>query len=174
MADFTEQPALTGLPVGFGATSLRAMDPGVVTAIQPYPGRDLQPHLPFPAPGAVIDLGAGARIVWAGRETAFLIGRAAPDLSGLAAVTDQSDGWAWIELTGTDAAAVLARVCPLDLRQQGFPTGTSARSTIGHIPALLIHTGGDRFDIAVFRSMAHSCLHELTAAMRAVAARATR
>ena len=171
MADLIATGAFTDLPVTVGSARLAPLDAGPVTAIQPYPGHDLKPALDFPVPGGVIDLGAGARIVWAGRDSAFLIGRPAPDLQGRAAVTDQTDGWAWVELTGPSAADVLARVCPLDLRPQRFAPGTSARSTIGHLPALLIHSAENTYEIAVFRSMAHSLVHELTAAMRAVAAR---
>ena len=64
--------------------------------------------LGFPAPNRVLAAG-GARIAWAGREAALLIGAAAPDLGAAAAVTAQEDGWAGLRLTGPAAAAVLRR-----------------------------------------------------------------
>lgn len=173
MADLTATPAVTGLPVTIGEATLAGFNPGPVSSIAPYPGRDPAPALRmrFPAPGEVIAEGA-ARLIWAGRDMAFLTGAPAPDLEGLAAVTDQSDGWVWVTLEGRDATAVLARLCPLDLRTAAFPPGRSARSTLTHLPALIVRTGAESFQIASFRSMAQTLVHELHAAMRAVAARA--
>ncbi len=169
MADLIATAAVSGLPLSHGDVTLSAFDPGPVSAIAPYPGRDL-PGLPFPAPGAVLAHGGG-RLVWAGREMAFLLGVPAPDLAGLAAVTDQSDGWVWLVLEGAGAAGVLARLCPLDLRPVAFAPGTAARSVLGHLPVLMIRTGPERFELAAFRSMAGTLVHELEAAMRGVAAR---
>lgn len=171
MADLIATPAVTGLPLTIGRAVLAAFDPGPVTAIAPYPGRDLSAVLHFPAPGQVITDGA-RRLIWAGRETAFLTGGPAPDLGGLAAVTDQSDGWVWVTLEGRDATAVLARLCPLDLRASAFPVGTSAKSVLQHLSVLLVRTAEDAFQIAAFRSMAGTLVHDLSGAMKAVAERA--
>ncbi|MCB1390885.1 MAG: sarcosine oxidase subunit gamma [Rhodobacteraceae bacterium] len=166
---------MTGLPLTIGTTTLSAFDPGPVASIAPYPGRDLSSALAplrFPRPGEVVDDG-NRRLIWAGRAMAFLTGGAAPDLAGLAAVTDQTDGWAWAKLEGRMASAVLARLCPLDLRPAAFPVGTSARSTLQHLPALLVRVGDEAFQLASFRSMAGTLVHEIAAAMKNVAARAT-
>jgi len=174
VADLIATPAVTGLPLTIGAATLSGFDPGPVHAIAPYPGRDPSAALgmTFPAPGAVVARGA-ARLIWAGRDLAFLAGTPPPDLAGLAAVTDQGDGWVWVTLEGRDATNVLARLCPLDLRPAAFPPDSSARSTLVHLPALLVRTGADSFEIASFRSMAATLVHEIETAMRAVAARAT-
>lgn len=171
MIDLVAKPAVTGLPQTIGRCTLGAYDPGQVTSIAPYPGRDLSAHLAFPSPGQVTALGAG-RLIWAGRDMAFLMGVEAPDLAGLAAVTDQTDGWVWVTLDGPSTVDVLARLCPLDVRPAAFPVGTSARSVLQHLPALLVRTGPESFQIASFRSMAGTLVHELEAAMKAVAARA--
>ena len=173
MIDLTTTTAFSGLPLTIGRVTLTAFDPGPVTSVAPYPGRDLSralAPLAFPQPGAISEA-AGLRLVWAGRDLAFLMGGAAPDLTGLAATTDQTDGWAWLTLAGRDAVAVLARLCPLDLRAAVFPPGRSARSLVGHMQAIVIRTGSEAFELAVFRSMAGSLLHDLTGAMRGVAAR---
>ncbi|WP_349768690.1 sarcosine oxidase subunit gamma [Rhodobacter sp. NTK016B] len=173
MVNLTPTAAFTGLPLTIGRATLTAFDPGPVTAIAPYPGRDLSralAPLSFPAPGCVVD-GPGARLVWTGREQAFWMGSAAPDLTGLAATTDQSDGWAWLTVSGPDAVSVLARLCPLDLRAQSFAVGSAARSMLAHMQAIMIRTGEDSFELGVFRSMAESLLHDLTGAMRGLAAR---
>lgn len=164
MVDLIAEPAVSGLPVTHGRATLAEFDPGPVTAIAPYPGR-IVPG--FPAPGQVL-----GPMVWAGRGMAFLLGTPAPDLGAEAAVTDQSDGWVWVMLSGPDAVAVLARLCPLDLRLAAFPPGTSARTMLQHLGALIIRDAPDSFRIAAFRSMARTLKHEIEAAMSAVAARA--
>lgn len=163
MVDLIAEPAVTGLPVTHGRATLASFDPGRVTAIAPFPGREVAG---FPAPGQVL-----GPMVWAGRGLAFHLGEGVPDLGGSAAVTDQTDGWAWVTLSGADAVAVLARLCPLDLRPAGFPVGTSARTMLQHLSVLMIRDAADSFRIAAYRSMARTLLHEVEAAMQAVAAR---
>ncbi len=162
MADLIAEPAVSGLPLSHGRATLAAHDPGRVTAIAPYPGRTVPG---FPAPGQVL-----GPMVWAGRGMAFLLGEAPPETPD-AAITDQSDGWAWVTLSGPDAGTVLARLCPLDLRPAAFPAGTSARTMLQHLSVLMIRDGADRFRIAAYRSMARTLVHEIEAAMQAVAAR---
>lgn len=177
MADLKATAAVGGLPLTCGRASLDIGEPGVVTSVAPYPGGEVNTGLAtlgltFPAPGT-INAHGGARIIWAGRDLAFLIGAAAPEgLARQAALTDQSDGWVWMHLTGGDARAVLARLTPLDLRDGVFPTGHVARSMIGHMQAILIRNAPEAYEIAVFRAMAGTLLHEIAQAMRAVAARA--
>lgn len=162
MVDLIAEPAVAGLPVTHGRATLATFDPGHVTAIAPYPGREVPG---FPAPGQV-----RGPMVWAGRGMAFLLGDAPPDLGESAAVTDQSDGWAWVTLSGPDAVAVLARLCPLDLRPATFAIGSSARTVLQHLSVLLMRTE-QGFVIAAYRSMARTLVHEVEAAMQAVAAR---
>ena len=167
-----------GLPLERDRCRLSALEFAQITALQPLPGQvpgvdaALRPlGLRFPGPGESVGK-AGVRIVWAGRETAFLIGAAAPDgLRAHAALSDQSDGWAGLRLEGADSAAVLARLLPLDLRLNGFPPGHAARAPLNHMQALILRTGEEAFDLRVFRSMAGTAVHELEAAMRGIAAR---
>ena len=164
MVDLIAEPAVTGLPLTHGRATLAAHDPGRVTSIALYPGRSLPG---FPAPGQVL-----GPMVWAGRGMAFLLGAEPPDTPD-AAITDQSDGWVWVTLTGADAGTVLARLCPLDLRPAAFPVGTSARTMLQHLSVLMIRTE-QGFVIAAYRSMARTLVHEVEAAMQAVAARRAR
>lgn len=175
MAELTETPPFTGqaLPLALGACRVSALDPGPIAAIAPFPGRTaaLAARLGgFPAPGEVLDLPAG-RLVWAGRETAFLFGTP-PDLAGLAAVTDQSDGWAGLRLEGADGAAALARLVPVDLEDLAPPA--SLRSLLNHMPLLLIHPTAEVWELYSFRSMAGTMVQEVVTAMRSVAARRNR
>lgn len=167
-----------GLPLALGRCRLAALPRERITAIQPFPGRMaavdavLQPlGLRFPAPGESVARG-GLRLCWAGRETGFLLGGAAPaGLSAHAAVADQSDGWAGLRLEGEDCVDVLARLVPLDLRPAGFAPGRSVRAPLNQMPALIMRVSGQAFDIWVFRSMAETAVEELAGAMRGVAAR---
>ena len=177
MADLQATEAVSGLPVTEGTVTLSLMDPSPVTSVAPYPGADTNSALAplgvrFPAPGEVSEHG-GARLAWAGREMAFLMGAPAPDgLAARAALTDQSDGWVWVHLSGADARDVLARLMPLDVRDTGLPVGGVARSLLGHMQAMILRPAPDAYEIAVFRAMAGTLAHEVTEAMRSVAARA--
>jgi sarcosine oxidase subunit gamma len=122
----------------------------------------------FPAPNTWAQNG-DARIVCSGREQAFLIGAACPDLVGLAAVTDQSGGWATLSISGPAAVDTLARYVPLDLRRMAV--GGAARSQLYHMPLCLMRLGADRFHVMTFRSMARTAWHELDMAMKTLAAR---
>ncbi|MGI1660623.1 sarcosine oxidase subunit gamma [Palleronia sp. KMU-117] len=179
MADLTRTPPFDGasLPLALGESRLEALTAGIILAIAPYPGHEddaARALGAFPTPGDCLTLGGG-RLVWAGRAVAFLFDPDDPSeevvarrLAGLAAVTEQSDGWVGLRLSGADAPEVLARLVPLDLA--GMPDGTSARSVLNHAPLLLVRRDG-AFEMWSFRSMAGTILHEVEGAMRAVAAR---
>jgi len=164
------------LPLALGAARLAAMPMGRILSVAPYPGCEagVADRLGgFPTPGVVHSLEAG-RLVWAGRDQAFLFDAGGGEadwperLAGLAAVTDQSDGWAGSQLSGADADEVLARLVPLDL--SSLSSGRSARSLLNHMPLLLIRNEAG-LELWSFRSMAGTMLHEVATAMRAVAAR---
>jgi sarcosine oxidase subunit gamma len=152
---------------------------GSVWAVMPYRGKAAalskaleQAHgMPFPEPGTLLTAGK-VRIAWSGLDQAFLMG-VEPDaaLADHAALTDQSDAWTHLVLDGPAARDVLARWVPVDLSPAACPPGAARRTLVGHMSALILHPGGDRFEILVFRSMAATAVHELTRAMRAVAAR---
>ncbi len=86
-------------------------------------------------------------------------------------MTDQSDGWTGLILTGAGAADVLARLVPLDLAPDAFPPGATARTELRHIMCALTALDGGGYEILVMRSFTGSAVHEIETAMRAVAAR---
>jgi sarcosine oxidase subunit gamma len=172
----TSPAAGLGLPVTTGAAVLAEWVPGPITAIAPYAAggaavaRALAPlGLAWPEPGRMTVAGA-ARLAFAGRGVAFLIGAAPPDFGAAAAVTDQSDGWAGLRLTGAAAVDVLARLVALDLRPGAFPEGSAVRAMLNHMPLCLMRWAGG-FELLVFRSMTRTAVHELAEAMARVAAR---
>ena len=150
-----------------------------LTSVAPYPGRMGAVNdalgalgLAFPAPNTQSVSGA-ARIIWTGRDQAFLVGAEAPaGLADHAAVTDQSDGWAVLTLSGPAAAEALMRPFPLDLRLAAFPVGRTVRAPLNHMQAILTRTGAQDFEVMVFRSMARTAWHELAEAIEVLAARA--
>jgi sarcosine oxidase subunit gamma len=169
-----------GLPVEIGGIRLTAPDPGPLTLVAPFRGQDSAVSaalraalgLDLPGPGETRS-GAQARAIWFGRRQVLVMGAEVPTgaLDGIAAVTDQSDGWAAFRLEGTGTDAVLARLTPLDLRPHAFPPGRTARTLVGHMAASLTRWNRDSCDILVFRSMAGTAVHDLTTAMHRRAAR---
>jgi sarcosine oxidase subunit gamma len=156
--------------------SLAEADPGPITSIAVMPGkakdvaRGLKPlGIAFPQPNSFAEK-KGARIVWTGRDQAFLIGVAPPEMDG-AAVTDQTDGWTTLALSGAGVADVLARLVPVDLRLSACPVGSALRTQLNHMNAVILRTGDHSFEILVFRSMARTAWHELEDTMSMVAAR---
>jgi len=158
--------ALSGQSATHAGTTLAEVNLGQITSIACFPGQmaavsAVLGH--FPAPNTHLD-----GLCWTGPDQAFLIGRPAPDLTGLAATTDQSGGWTALRLSGALAVDVLARLVPLDLRH--MTPGQSARAPLGHMQMVLMREA-DSFLILVFRSMARTAWSEIEEAMKILAAR---
>ena len=168
-------PGVGLLPIAAGGVTLDEVLPQAITSVMPLAGQDKAVSAAlkttigaaFPAPGRITGK-AGARVVWSGAGQALVLG-AAVDIAG-AVITDQSDGWACMALTGGNARAVLARLVPIDLRDSAFKRGHAARTLLAHMPCVLFRTGAMRYDIMVFRSMAGTAVHDLETAMKSVAA----
>ena len=175
MPELIAKTALAGKKLVVAGTTLAEVNPGTVTSIAPYPGQtgavSAALGFEFPAVNSFAEHG-DAMIVWSGREQAFLIGADCPDLSGLAAVTDQSGGWVSLSLQGPLAVAALARYVPMDLRLSAFPVGQAARTPLYHMSMVLIRLGEDSFRLMLFRSMARTAWHEIEVALKTLAARA--
>ncbi len=178
MPELIAKSALEGTAsLALAGVTLVELPLGPITSVAVLPGgakavaRGLKPlGLSMPAPNSFADK-AGVKIVWTGREQAFVVGAPLPALVG-AAVTDQSDGWAVLALSGVGAVDVLARLVPLDLRLNVFPVGRAVRSGLNHMNAVILRTGDYAFEIMVFRSMARTAWHEIAEALEAVSARA--
>ncbi len=170
---------LDGLvPVQIGGVDLLAPEVGVITAIAPYDrsktalsGALKGAHgLGFPAPNRTTGKGV-TRCVWTGRCQAMLIGPTPdPALATHAALVDQSDAWAILRLQGAGALAVLGRLTPLDLRPDVFKTGHTARTELAHMMSSLTRVAAQTYDLMIMRSMVQTAVHDLTTAMRSMAA----
>ena len=179
MIELKPKSACDGAAMDVGGMRVMEVDLGILTSLAPYAGQEkaldaalrARHGMRWPAPNRTTGK-AGARTIWFGRHMALLAGPA-PD-SGLAkhaALTDQSDAWACVELSGARAEDVLARLVPVDLRFAQFKGGHCARTMVGHMNGAIVRTGAQSFLIMVFRSMAETLMHDLKVSMEAVASR---
>lgn len=179
MAKLIATTACAGLlPQTFGDVTLSEVMLGPVTSIAPFQGKSdavtealTVEGLRFPVPGETMTSGP-ARIIWAGQGRALLCGVEPPlSLTAIAALTDQSDAQAVVQIDGVAAEAVLARLVPVDLRAAALAPGQTVRTMLGHMTASVTRTGPQAFEIMTMRSMGATLMHELTEAAIGVAAR---
>ncbi len=171
MPELIAKTALSGQSVNYHGTTLAEADLGQITSIAVFPGKLKTAATalgqPFPKPNSFST--KSGILCWTGPDQAFLIGTPIPDLTGIAATTDQSGGWAAVRLSGPQAANALMRLVPLDLNQ--FKPGQSARTPLGHMNMVLLREK-DGFLLLVFRSMARTAWSEIETALKSLAARA--
>ncbi len=181
MADLIAQNPTKGrLPTTIGALRLAEMRLTQITGLSPHAGEVAQTStalrnahgLDLPAPNRMAFDG-DTTILWTGRNRWLLIGPP-PDhsLRAHAALSDQSDAWVGITLTGPAGPDVLARLTPLDLRAPNFAPGMALRSELFHMQTVFARPAPDQIIVMTFRSMAGTLIHDLTTAARAIHARA--
>ncbi|WP_223424581.1 sarcosine oxidase subunit gamma [Tateyamaria pelophila] len=180
MGELIARTPLDGFePLTIGDVTLSEVDMGVLTSVAPYKGQTkaiaaaLQDAhgMAWPAPGRATGK-AEARAIWFGRDMALLAGPVPdPSLAQHAALTDQSDAWTCLHLSGAGAEAILARLVPVDLRGSVFKRGHTVRSLVQHMNGSITRTGPQTFLIMVFRSMARTLVHDVQRAMESVASR---
>ena len=88
-------------------------------------------------------------------------------LSKQMAMTDQSDSWVILALSGSQSRQTLARICPIDCSASAMPIGTTARTSMEHLGAIITRRPdeGDHqpcFWLLSARSSAASFLHAIT------------
>jgi sarcosine oxidase subunit gamma len=107
-------------------------------------------QLALPGPNAVTRAN-GTAILWLGPRSWLVIGERV-DAAGGAAFDVSASRVAWT-LRGAEAALVVNKHCPLDLRAAAFAPGTCAQSVFGQVNALCYrHTSTDVFTLMVARS----------------------
>ena len=98
--------------------------------------------------------------------TAFdLLGR---KTSNQVAITDQSDAWFTLALTGPLIHLTLERICPIDCSLPAMPIGTTSRTIIEHLGTIILRrpddeNGNPSFWLMSSRSSAASFLRVITA-----------
>lgn len=91
----------------------------------------------------------------------------ARDLADLASISDQSDGYAVLRLSGPRVRDTLAKGSSIDLHPSAFGPGSAAVTSAAHIGVILWRMPGPDapapvFHLAVFRSYAESLWHWLS------------
>ncbi|MEO0679792.1 MAG: hypothetical protein AAF192_05180 [Pseudomonadota bacterium] len=147
MADLAETPADGGLvDETFDGLRIAAEPWRPLASIQPFRGR--RPE---------VEAALGARLPDPGRRSDAALhialdqwlveGDAAAlsdSLSGLAAVTDQSDAWSFWRLSGADPRPAVARLAPFDPADPRYADGASLRSQLARHPGLVVIEPGAR------------------------------
>jgi sarcosine oxidase subunit gamma len=118
----------------------------------------------------------GALLIWSGPDQFLVLsartsggssatGTARSAFTGIASLSEQSDGRSLIRIAGPKARDMLAKVCSLDLHPAVFPVGTAAVTSIDHTSANLWRgediSGEPAFYLLVFSTFAESLWHTL-------------
>jgi heterotetrameric sarcosine oxidase gamma subunit len=116
------------------------------------------PQTPRVVPGEMLDLiwsGPSQWLAWSRRSG--MPAELASGLSGIGAVTDQSDARAVLKLRGARVRDALAKGCPVDLHPRAFRRGDTIITAIGGIGVQIWWPDVDEaLHLAVSRSMAGS------------------
>jgi len=118
-------------------------------------------------PLAIMGTGPGtwlaARDVVPGQPQATLAEELSRALAGLAAVTDQSSGYAALRVSGPRVREAFAKGLDIDLHPRAFAPGDVAVTACSHIGVTLWQLDdAPTYEIALFRSMAGSFWHWLS------------
>ena len=188
MVEFTlvSAPPLAGYSESFGTITLSApADLAIVNMAIPL-GEDAKAMsavksgygVELPEPGKSMKTTKGdARLVRLAPDQAFAIfTHPTPDAEEAAAkhtktalyLTDQTDVWSGLEISGVGARSALERVCPLDLHPSAFAVDDAARTVMEHLGVLIIRTGEDSYLLLSASSSAGSFLHMLETSIKNV------
>jgi heterotetrameric sarcosine oxidase gamma subunit len=115
---------------------------------------------------AFVGIGPGAWIAIHERGRDALMPALHDAIGDLAALVDQSDGYAVLKLSGLFVRETLAKLLPVDLHPSAFAVGCTASTVAAHMSVTLWHaedgTDGVAFEIAIYRSFALSFWHALS------------
>ena len=159
------------LPIEVGGVTVSEVVPEALTSVAPFKGHEqaVSAALKKAVGAGLPDVGKrDGAVSWFGHGVYIVVGVVAPDG---AAVTDQSDAWAVVEISGEGVEDVLARLVPADLRVSKLPVNTVAKTMLAHLSVTITRTGAGAFEIMVMRSMAKTLVHDLETAMKGLAAR---
>lgn len=83
---------------------------------------------------------------------------------GMASLTEQTDGWCHLAVSGLDIDRLCSLLCNADMRL--LKTGTATRTTIEHIGCFVLRQADDKIQIIGPRSSAESLYHMVVTAAR--------
>lgn len=89
-------------------------------------------------------------------------------LGDAASVTEQTDAWVVLDVTGTSVTALFQRLCPLDL--EDLPDGAASRTLLHHLGCfVLVRRTGEAVTVLAPRSAADFLHHALLTTAQAIA-----
>lgn len=178
MMKLTAKPALDGFEKDTGDVALKELtDRAIVSLACPNGGKTKLTAaikkawgLSWPKVGKVRKA-KGVQLLGLQPDQAFAIFERQNDtpvtdiakaLGGTAYLTDQSDSWVALKITGPGARPALERICMLDLDPKAFPPGKVARTAMEHLGTVITCDAADIYTLLSARSSARSFLHALT------------
>ena len=84
----------------------------------------------------------------------------------LAYLSDQSDSWVTLRISGDNCLDALERICPLDIHPSAFTVGSVARTSMEHMATIIIHESEGSYLLLSLRSFALSFLHAVTTSIK--------
>ena len=158
--------------IEIGSLTLKEISWRNITTIQPFKGKEktvskvIKKSFELNLPGVGKSISSQKnKIMWIGMNQFLFLGDKIKMKE--AALTDQSDAWTILLLTGDKTAEVMDRLCPVDTRS--LMTDDVIRSMIGHMTAIVEKTESG-CQLMVFRAFAETILHEVCNSMRSVPA----
>lgn len=120
---------------------------------------------------SLMGTGPGTWLATHEQGTTRLLSALRENIADLAAISDQSDGYAVLRLTGPEVREALAKLVFIDLHPGAFGVGHVACTVAAHTGITLwrLEDGPDGavFELAVYRSFAASFRHALSASFAA-------
>ena len=108
----------------------------------------------FPVEPNTTSTVAGKTVLWLGPDEWLVLGGREADHPQSAAAVDVSANRVILELTGADAADVLAQGCSLDLHPSVFAPGSCAQTLLARAQVILVRPDESRFLVLVRPSFA--------------------
>ena len=81
-------------------------------------------------------------------------------------ISDQSDSWVQLRLSGEKSRETLARICAIDLHPAVFKPGSVTRTSMEHMGAIIICEAEDEYTLMALRSYADSFLHAIQVSIK--------
>jgi len=152
-------------PAGFGLTTIMARRGIDAVALGARLGLAPPTHPAWTQAAhglRLIGTGAGSWLAYEEHAPPFWAEELRDQLRSVASVSDQSDGYAIVRLSGEGARTVLQRGAAIDFHPDSFARGSAATTVIAHIGVIVWQLDdAPTYEVATFRSFSDSFRHWL-------------
>ena len=76
-------------------------------------------------------------------------------------ITEQTDAWTGIKISGENVRECLERICLIDIREECFPENSFSRTHIEHLGSIIINSGNNEFELFSAKSSSKSFLDSI-------------